>query len=614
MGKRLIRRSESLYSTLLEAIGILHRRDRNKIFFVIVLQVILGLVDLVGIAIIGVLGSLAVSGVQGQQPGERVGSVLEAVQLENSSLQVQFGVLGLAATILLVSKTIFTAYFTRKILFFLSRRGAEVSGKLVTSFLRQPLLEIQSQPQQAVLYSLTNGVSVVMVGIIGATVNIISDIILLLILGAGLFIFDPLVASVTLAVFGVVAYFLYRLMHERAKNLGTKALEMTVESNEKVIEALNSFREIVVRNRTDFYASSISANRVGLAESSAEAAFLPSISKYVFETVIVLGTLALGAAQFALQDARNAVGILAVFMASSARIAPAVLRLQTTLIQIKNSTANAAGTLALIKRIGLAEIPSKRFSSLDMVHEGFVPKLTVQSLNFQYPVANQKVIDDVSFDVSEGELIAIVGASGAGKTTLVDVILGVIHPDAGQILISDQFPEVAVKKWPGAISYVPQDVMIINSSVRQNVTLGYEDIELKDEDVWDALKLAQLEPFVSELPKRLEERVGEKGSSLSGGQRQRLGIARALFTKPKLIVFDEATSSLDGQTESDLSDAILGLKGKVTVIMIAHRLSTVRSADRILYMNSGKLVCSGTFEEVRRLVPDFDHQASLMGL
>ena len=614
MGKGLIRRSESLYSTLLEAIGILHRRDRNKIFFVIVLQVLLGLVDLVGIAIIGVLGSLAVSGVQGQQPGGRVGSVLEAVQLENSSLQVQFGVLGLAATILLVSKTIFSAYFTRKILFFLSRRGAEASGKLVTSFLRQPLLEIQSQPQQVVLYSLTNGVSVVMVGIIGATVNIISDIILLLILGAGLFIFDPLVASVTLAVFGVVAYFLYRLMHERAKNLGTKALEMTVESNEKVIEALNSFREIVVRNRTDFYASSISANRVGLAESSAEAAFLTSISKYVFEIVIVLGTLALGAAQFALQDARNAVGILAVFMASSARIAPAVLRLQTTLIQIKNSTANAAGTLALIKRIGLAEIPSKRFSSLDMVHEGFVPKLTVQSLNFQYPGANQKVIDDVSFDVSEGELIAIVGASGAGKTTLVDVILGVIHPDAGQILISDQFPEVAVKKWPGAISYVPQDVMIINSSVRQNVTLGYEEIELKDEDVWDALKLAQLEPFVSELPKRLEERVGEKGSSLSGGQRQRLGIARALFTKPKLIVFDEATSSLDGQTESDLSDAILGLKGKVTVIMIAHRLSTVRSADRILYMNSGKLVCSGTFEEVRRLVPDFDHQASLMGL
>jgi len=572
------------------------------------------MLDLAGVAIIGVLGSLAVSGVQGQEPGDKVSLFLRAAHLQNASLQVQFTVLGLSATALLLSKTVFTVYFTRKILFFLSRRGAEVSGKLVTSFIRQPLLDIQSQPQQVVLYSLTNGVSVVMLGIVGATVNIISDVILLVILGAGLFIVDPLVASATLATFCLVAYLLYRLMHERAKNLGTKAVELTVESNEKIIEVLNSFREIVVRNRSDYYAHSISANRMGLAESSAETAFLPSISKYVFETVIVLGTLALGAAQFALQDARHAVGILAVFMASSARIAPAVLRVQTGLIQIKNSTATASGTLALIKRIGLAEIPSKRFSSLDLVHNGFVSKLSVQDLNFSYPGSSHKVIENVSFEVSEGELIAIVGPSGAGKTTLVDVLLGVIRPDTGQILISDSFPEVVVKKWPGAISYVPQEVLMLNSSIRQNVTLGYEENDINDVNVWDALKLAQLEQFVSELPNKLDAIVGEKGSSLSGGQRQRLGIARALFTKPKLIVFDEATSSLDGQTESDLSDSILGLKGKVTVIMIAHRLSTVRSADRILYMDSGKLVCTGSFEEVRKSVPDFDRQASLMGL
>ena len=611
---RFKRRNIFMSSTLLESLKILPPRDRNKIFIVIVLQVFLAMLDLAGVAIIGVLGSLAVSGVQGQEPGDKVSLFLRAAQLQNASLQVQFTVLGLSATVLLLSKTVFTVYFTRKILFFLSRRGAEVSGKLITSFIRQPLLEIQSQPQQVVLYSLTNGVSVMMLGIVGATVNIISDVILLVILGAGLFVVDPLVASVTLATFCLVAYLLYRLMHERARNLGTQAVELTVESNEKIIEVLNSFREIVVRNRSDYYASSISANRMGLAESSAETAFLPSISKYVFETVIVLGTLALGAAQFALQDARHAVGILAVFMASSARIAPAVLRVQTGLIQIKNSSATASGTLALIKRIGLAEVPSKRFSPLDLVHYGFVPKLSVQNLNFSYPGSNHKVIENVSFEVSEGELIAIVGPSGAGKTTLVDVLLGVIRPDTGQILISDGSPEVVVKKWPGAISYVPQEVLILNSSIRQNVTLGYEENDINDVNVWDALKLAQLEPFVSELPNKLDGIVGEKGSSLSGGQRQRLGIARALFTKPKLIVFDEATSSLDGQTESDLSDSILGLKGKVTVIMIAHRLSTVRSADRILYMNSGKLVCSGSFEEVRKSVPDFDRQASLMGL
>ena len=178
----------------------------------------------------------------------------------------------------------------------------------------------------------------------------------------------------------------------------------------------------------------------------------------------------------------------------------------------------------------------------------------------------------------------------------------------------DSSPEAVIKKWPGAISYVPQEVLITNSSMRQNVILGYEEIEVSDENVWDALKLAQLEQLASEFPNKLDAIVGEKGSSLSGGQRQRLGIARSLFTRPKLIVFDEATSSLDGQTESDLSDSILGLKGKVTVIMIAHRLSTVRSADRVLYLDEGRLVCSGTFDEVRKSVPDFDRQAKLMGL
>jgi ABC-type multidrug transport system fused ATPase/permease subunit len=603
-----------LSSTLLESLKILPQRDRNKIFLVILLQVFLALLDLAGVAIIGVLGSLAVSGVQGQKPGDKISFFLRMAHLQDSSLQAQFTVLGLTATVLLISKTIFTVYFTRKILFFLSRRGADVSGKLVTSFLRQPLLEIQSQPQQSVLYSLTNGVGVVMLGIVGATVNIISDVILLLILGAGLFVIDPVVASATLVVFSLVAYILYRLMHERAKILGLKAVDLTVQSNEKILEVLNSYREMVVRNRSDYYASSISADRMGLAESSAETAFLPSVSKYVFETVIVLGTLALGAAQFALQDARHAVGILAVFMAASARIAPAVLRVQTGLIQIKNSTATASGTLALIKRIGLEEVPSKRYSPLDLNHDGFVPKLAVSDLNFTYPGSNRKVIDNVTFDVSEGELVAIVGPSGAGKTTLVDVLLGLIHPDSGQILISDSLPEAVVKKWPGAISYVPQEVLITNTSMRQNVILGYEENEVDDENVWDALKLAQLEQLASEFPNKLDAIVGEKGSSLSGGQRQRLGIARSLFTKPKLIVFDEATSSLDGQTESDLSDAILGLKGKVTVIMIAHRLSTVRSADRVLYLSEGRLVCSGTFDEVRNAVPDFDRQAKLMGL
>jgi len=193
-------------------------------------------------------------------------------------------------------------------------------------------------------------------------------------------------------------------------------------------------------------------------------------------------------------------------------------------------------------------------------------------------------------------------------------LLGVLTPISGNVKISNVAPLVAVVKWPGAVSYVPQDVTISNGTIKENVSLGFSSEFVSDEMVWDALDIAQLSDFVKQLPDKLDTKVGERGTKISGGQRQRLGIARAMFTKPKLLVLDEATSSLDGQTESDISDAINILKGDVTVVMIAHRLSTVRHADMVVYLEQGKILAQGTFEEVRAQVPDFDKQAQLMGL
>lgn len=210
--------------------------------------------------------------------------------------------------------------------------------------------------------------------------------------------------------------------------------------------------------------------------------------------------------------------------------------------------------------------------------------------------------------------MSFVGQSGAGKTTLADLILGVLEPDAGEIRIGHLKPINAIKRWPGAVGYVPQDVLIFNGTVRQNVALGYSEGEIIDARIWEALENAQLVEFVRGLPLGLDTPVGDRGSKLSGGQRQRLGIARALYTLPKLLVLDEATSSLDGGTEADISRAINQLKGKVTVIMIAHRLSTVKNSDVVHYLSEGKLLASGTFSHVRSQIPEFERQASLMGL
>jgi ABC-type multidrug transport system fused ATPase/permease subunit len=217
-------------------------------------------------------------------------------------------------------------------------------------------------------------------------------------------------------------------------------------------------------------------------------------------------------------------------------------------------------------------------------------------------------------NISAGKFVAIVGSSGAGKTTLIDTLLGVLEPNTGLIKISELSPKESITKWPGAISYVPQDINIFDGTIRTNVALGYPKELATDEMVWEAVNFAELGDVVNELPNGIDTEIGERGIKLSGGQRQRLGIARALFSKPQLLVLDEATSSLDSETELRISKAIQNLKGKVTVVIIAHRLSTVRKADHVYYLEDGKIKAFGSFEEVRKISPEFDKQAKLLGL
>jgi ABC-type multidrug transport system fused ATPase/permease subunit len=223
-------------------------------------------------------------------------------------------------------------------------------------------------------------------------------------------------------------------------------------------------------------------------------------------------------------------------------------------------------------------------------------------------------VHGVTLDIEPGTAVAIVGPSGAGKTSIVDTILGVLDPSSGSVEISGMSPQTAVSKWPGAIGYVPQDVMILNGTIRQNVAMGFPENLERDHLVWDALEIAHLDQFVKSLPQGLDTQVGDRGARLSGGQRQRLGISRAMFTKPSLLVLDEATSSLDGETEANIADSIHDLKGGVTIVMIAHRLSTIRESDAVYYMKDGQVIAFGTFDEVRQNVSDFDYQATLMGL
>lgn len=596
------------------SLRILSHNDQRKIVVVVILQIFMGILDLLGVVAIGLLGALSITSLQSAEPLERVTWALRFLHISNASLQIQILVLGAGALLFLVGRTILSIYFTRKVLFFLSRRGAKISSNLVSRLLSQSLLKVQERSTQETLFAVTTGVGVITLGVLAAGIVLISDVSLLAVLMVGLLVLDPITAFSTFAVFVLVGILLYRNMHERASSFGITSSELNIKSSEKIVEVFGSYRESVVRNRREFYAREIGNIRLVLADISAEISFMPYVSKYVIETTVIIGALLLGGVQFMLQDAAHAVATLAIFIAAGTRMAPAVLRIQQGSITILTAIGQANPTLDLID--SLEGVPSVEESNdeIDFEHQGFNAEVEITDISLTYPKKDVKAISNVTLRIPRGSSVALVGPTGAGKTTLVDVLLGVFKPDEGSVLISTLPPLQAITNWPGAISYVPQDVMIAAGSIRENVALGYP-LELATDDlVMSALKIAQLDEFVAQLPMGADTQVGERGTKISGGQRQRLGIARAMFTKPHLLVLDEATSALDGTTEAEISEAIYALRGSTTVVMIAHRLSTVRDADIVVYMSEGRVLATGSFEQVRASIPDFDQQAKVMGL
>ena len=601
-------------SILWNALSILSRKSKIKILIVSILQVLVSLLDLAGVALVGILGALTVTGVQSRQPGNRVMQILEFLGIENLTLQNQAAILGALAATLFVSRTLLTILFTKRTINFLSRQGAILGSEIVRKILSKPITFLQAKSPQDLVYLTTIGANSVSLGVIGNFVALVSDVSLLIVLATGLFILDPLVAIETIGIFVVIALILYGLLQKRAKKLSEDQYKFTVLGNEQLLESLNSYREILVRNRRGYYAEQNTGIRNSLASIHADTTFMPNISKYAIEITVILGAFLITGLQFLFQDAAHAIATLSVFLAAGSRIAPAVLRVQQGAIQIQSSIGAALPTLNLLAELSDADDLPISSELIDVSHLGFNGEIHFDSVSLKYPTKDDLALKEITLRIEPGSIVAVVGPSGAGKTSLVDVLLGVIAPTSGSVHIGGEKPLNCIEKWPGALAYVPQDVTISNTTIAANIALGFSPKMYDPTLIDQALDVAQLTDFVSTLSSGINTEVGERGAQLSGGQRQRLGIARAMFTKPKLLVLDEATSALDGETEALISSAINSLKGKATVILVAHRLSTVRDADLVVYMEEGRVLAKGSLSEVREAIPNFDKQAKLMGL
>jgi ABC-type multidrug transport system fused ATPase/permease subunit len=607
--------------TIRESYSLLSTRHKWMLVVITAVQMATGFLDLAGVLLLGVVSLLSLAAVSGEALPGSIQSVIDRLGWGGVEPVTLAAGLCLGAAAALIAKTVINALLARRTLHFLASRQAALSGQLTAGLLSRPLLEVQAKASQDIAFVLTRGTQAATVGVLGAASSAIADVALLAVLAFGLTAIDPTVTVFAILFFGLLALLLQRSLSRWASRVGHVGTFVDVESYISIQEALASYREVMVSDRRGLYVKRIQRLRWQSASLSADTQFMGSIPKYVFEVGLVVGALLLAASQIATKDVIAAVGIVAVFMVAGSRVMPAVMRLQGAELIIRQSEAPASKAFNLAR--DLKSFPAPRASLVSAVeirkrleagYPDFNPTVKVDGVWLTYRGTEAPAVAGVSFEAPAGASVALVGSTGAGKSTLADIVLGVVDPERGSASIGGLAPALAIARWPGGVAYVPQEVALSNGTVRDNVALGLPRDAIDDDWVWEALERAHLAAFLREARDGLETLIGENGMRISGGQRQRLGVARALFTRPKLLVLDEATSALDAETEQAIAQTMQELEGQVTTVTIAHRLATVRHCDLVLFLEAGQVVGRGTFAEVREQSPAFDHQAKLLGL
>jgi ABC-type multidrug transport system fused ATPase/permease subunit len=598
-------------STLRVIFKLLPSVARKKLILVTFFQGIISFLDVLGLSLLVVFASVLLSELRNNQLPSGVSSVMELIGLSDYTFVQRSVILGICVIVLFVSKTILGLIATRFLFNFLSQQTTLIGNSLLGKLFSSSFEQIAKKKGQRLLHAATGGVDTLVLNYLANCVIVIVEAFFLLIILTGILVIDPSLAILVLVILGATLLVLQKYIGKKSRHYALQQVDLGVKSNQILLDSLSIYRELYLTNRTHFPMVAATRIRTELNEIKASLSFLPNLNKYVLELVIVIAAFAIATLQFSISDVTAAINKLVLFLAVTTRVVPSMLRIQSATLSLKQSEGTVEPTLSLIKE--LENVPARPLCELDFVYRGFSPTLTLSKVSFQYLENNLPTftLKDIDINISEGEFVAIVGPSGAGKSTLVDLMLGFRTPDQGEILISGVRPQEISQNWAGAVAFVPQNTVVIDGTIRDNITLG---ANLNENYLNRALTFSKLEDFIRSTPAGLEYQVGERGSKLSGGQRQRLGLARAIYTNPRLIVLDEATSSLDVVLENEISEALSKLHRKVSLIVIAHRLSTIRFADKIIYMEKGKILASGNFVELQKLVPDFQKQVILSGL
>ncbi len=600
-------------SMIVRSFLVFEKRIRNRLYLSIAIQSCLAILDLFGIAIIGLIGAMSVRGIQSEGNPSTVNSLLAFLNIENFSFQVQIAILACLAIAILITKTVISIIAIRRIYHFMSIQSAQLSKRLLEQILNQPLSFITTLTPNSILYSVTAGCSRISLGITGNYISLAADGFLLLILFSALMFVDPIMTIIIGLFFSIAIISFHQIIKSKAERVGEVESKLNIESNQQILEGLATYRERYTNNTLPALTNDFLNTRIKLSKALAESAFLPNVTKYVIESLILVGALVVCGIQFAINDAGQAIATLSIFIGAATRVTPAIMRVQQSLIQIRNSSGAARSALELIEKLRAQE--STLTFGRSTSSEGYDAKIvSLEDVTYGYPDSNHIAVSNVNIELLWGESIALIGPSGGGKSTIADLILGIAEPASGVIRVCGQSPRKLITEKQGFIGYVPQSTTLISASLRKNLLMGMDPDQYGDDHLNSILESVGLSSELQELEINLDSLLGEAGSKLSGGQLQRLGIARALVPRPHLLILDEATSSLDAGSESTVTKTIASLRGEISTVIIAHRLSTIRDVNRIYYVKNGAVVASGSFDKLRNDLEEFRTQAELMGL
>jgi ATP-binding cassette subfamily C protein len=518
-------------------------------------------------------------------------------------------VFGVVATISLLSKSFLSYYLNLRNSRFLASREAKISARMAQLILTQPITTLQKFGTPEYQHSLTIGVNSATVGILAGTIAIVSEIFLQVVMATTLLVFSPTLLLIFVLYFGAIFLLLNWMLGEKANKWSARVTSFSIAGTRAIADSLGSYREIVVSGKRDHFISIFRKSREEALEFSVKSSMLGQFSKYVFENSVILGGVVFAGYAFFTKTALEAASLLAIFIAAASRIAPSILKIQLGMLLLKGARGATSKFFEILHH--LEQQSEQITSSINNDLDSSV--IRFREVSFRYPSSDKDALSEFSSEFKTGEFTAIVGPTGSGKSTLIDLMLGVLRPTRGSISVFGLDPEQV----PGSsirVGYVPQRVYLSEGSLIENICFGESSTQWDKDRVWDVLDTVLLRQWAAELPEGLTTLIGEGGAKLSGGQRQRLGIARALYANPNLLVLDEATSALDAISEYEITEAFERLDKGLTKVVIAHRLSTVLKANRIVYLKGGKIQGMGTFNELRELIPDFDRQAELMGI